>query len=80
MCEFSPGLKTTTHSGCELDAMAQPVGRNRRAKRTSYLQLSITRLIVAFEILNRPLVLFGGGARAKGTQVSPPAGLGIFLS
>jgi hypothetical protein len=49
-------------------------------KRTSYLQLSITRLIVAFEILNRPLVLFGGGARAKGTQVSPPAGLGIFLS
>jgi len=77
---FLQGSKLQHKAGCELDAMAQPVGRNRRAKRTSYLQLSITRLIVAFEILNRPLVLFGGGARAKGTQVSPPAGLGIFLS
>jgi hypothetical protein len=71
---FLQGSKPQHKAGCELDAMAQPVGR------ISYLQLSITRLIVAFEILNRPLVLFGGGARAKGTQVSPPAGLGIFLS
>ena len=34
---------------------------------------------MAFEILDCPLVLFGCSARAKGTQVSAPAGPGIFL-
>jgi hypothetical protein len=33
-----------------------------------------------FEVLDRPLVLFGSSARLEGTQVSAPAGFCIFLS
>lgn len=43
-------------------------------------RLAMTRLVVALEVLDCPLVLLSGGARVKGTQVPAPAGLRIFLS
>jgi hypothetical protein len=50
-----------------------------RLKRTSY-PFEMTRLIVAFEVLDRPLVFLSGGARAECAQVPVLTGLGIFLS
>ena len=60
--------------------MVQPLSRNTVAAVATVVAELRTPVLVVFEVLHRPLVLFGGGAAAERAEVSALAGSRVGFS